>query len=125
GPLCRRPPMTTTTRRATARTRPRVTAMRSSASGRRSRTCGWRSTRTAPPTPSSCTPWSWPFRARWSDQEDLVPWRGPEYKGEFPTLGWTVGEWIEEYLIVPDGPRKGQPFRLTDEQWNHLLWTYR
>src|SRR5690606_8044538 len=54
-----------------------------------------------------------------------MPWRGPDYKGEFPTLGFIVGEWIEENLIVPDGPRKGEPFRLTDEQWNHLLWTYR
>lgn len=54
-----------------------------------------------------------------------MPWRGPEYKGEFPSLGWHIGGWIEEYLIVPDGPRRGQPFRLTDEQWNHLVYTYR
>jgi hypothetical protein len=54
-----------------------------------------------------------------------VPWRGPEYAGEFPTLGYLVGEWMEEYLIVPDRAARGRPFRLTDEQWRHILWTYR
>ena len=52
-------------------------------------------------------------------------WRGAEYKGEFPTLGYQVADWIEEYLIVPDGLRKGFPFILTEEQLRHLLWTYR
>lgn len=54
-----------------------------------------------------------------------MPWRGAEYKGEFPTLGHIVADWIEDYLIVPDGPRKGYPFILTDEQLRHVLWTYR
>jgi hypothetical protein len=54
-----------------------------------------------------------------------MPWRGPEVEGEFPTLGYTLGEWIEENCIIPDGPLMGQPYRLTDEMWNHLLWKYR
>jgi hypothetical protein len=54
-----------------------------------------------------------------------VPWRGPEVKGEFPTLGYLVGQWIEENLIVPDGPRMGAPYLLTDEMWRFLLRFYR
>ena len=54
-----------------------------------------------------------------------MPWRGPEYPGEFPTLGYGVGDWIENNLIIPDRQSKGLPFLLTDEQWNHMLWTYR
>lgn len=54
-----------------------------------------------------------------------MPWRGPEEKGEFPTLGWIIGQQIEEMCIVPDGPRMGEPYLLTDEMWNHLLWAYR
>lgn len=54
-----------------------------------------------------------------------MPWRGADYKGEFPTLGYQVADWIEEHLIVPDGLRKGYPFILTEEQLRHLLWTYR
>lgn len=54
-----------------------------------------------------------------------MPWRGPEEPGEFPTLGYEVGQWIEERLVVPDGYRKGEPFKLTDEMWKFLVWHYR
>ena len=54
-----------------------------------------------------------------------MPWRGPEVPGEFPTLGYLIGEWIEEFCIIPDGPRMGEPYRLTGEMWRHLLWAYR
>lgn len=54
-----------------------------------------------------------------------MPWRGPEYPGEFPSLGWAVGEWIEAYCVIPDGDRLGQPYLLTDEMWNFLVWHYR
>lgn len=54
-----------------------------------------------------------------------MPWRGPDYPGEFPTLGYDVGEWIEAHCVVPDGYRKGQAFTLTDEMWRFLLWFYR
>ncbi|MEV7358195.1 hypothetical protein [Kitasatospora sp. NPDC091276] len=52
-------------------------------------------------------------------------WRGPEYPGEFPTLGWTVGEWIEAHCVIPDGDRIGEPYLLTDEMWQLLAWHYR
>ena len=45
-----------------------------------------------------------------------MPWRGPDYDGEFPSLGWSILDWFEEYLIVPDGPFAGDPLVLTDEQ---------
>lgn len=52
-------------------------------------------------------------------------WRGPEYPGEFPTLGWLVGEWIEDQCVIPDGDRVGEPYRLTDEMWTFLAHHYR
>lgn len=52
-------------------------------------------------------------------------WRGPERPGEFPTLGWLVGEWIEAHCVVPDGDDIGQPYLLTDEMWTYLAWHYR
>jgi hypothetical protein len=54
-----------------------------------------------------------------------MPWRGPEHDGEYPTLGYDVGEWIEGHLVIPDGYRQGEPYRLTDEMWRFLLQFYR
>jgi hypothetical protein len=54
-----------------------------------------------------------------------VPWRGPEFPGEFPTLGYLVAEWIETHCVIPDRATAGQPLKLSDEQYNHLLWQYR
>lgn len=53
-----------------------------------------------------------------------MPWRGPEYDGEFPSLGWQVYEWMAEYLRVPDGPLAGEPFDLTNEQLALLVRWY-
>lgn len=52
-------------------------------------------------------------------------WRGPAEPGEFPTLGWQVIDWMEANLVVPDGPQRGRPLVLTDEQARHLLHVYR
>jgi hypothetical protein len=52
-------------------------------------------------------------------------WRGPEYPGEFPSLGWLIGEWIEEHCVIPDGDHLGDPYLLTDEMWAFLAWHYR
>ncbi|MFF7991759.1 hypothetical protein ACFZDG_18440 [Kitasatospora xanthocidica] len=52
-------------------------------------------------------------------------WRGADYPGEFPTLGWSVGEWIEAHCVIPDGDRIGEPYLLTDEMWQFLAWHYR
>lgn len=54
-----------------------------------------------------------------------MPWRGPREEGEFPTLGYDVGEWIETHCVVPDGYRLGEPYLLTDEMWRFLLHYYR
>jgi hypothetical protein len=54
-----------------------------------------------------------------------VPWRGPQRPGEFPTLGYEIARWIESTLLIPDGQRAGQAFRLTDEQYMHLLHAHR
>ena len=40
------------------------------------------------------------------------------------TIGWHIIAWIEEWLIQPDGPKAGEPFRLTEEQMRWLLWWY-
>ena len=45
-----------------------------------------------------------------------MPWRGPSYVGEFPSLGWEVLDWAEANFKVPDGPLAGEPMVLTDEQ---------
>lgn len=52
-------------------------------------------------------------------------WRGPEVKGEYPTLGYLVGEWIEQNCVIPDGNDQGAPFLLTDEMWRYLFRFYR
>ncbi|HEV2778555.1 MAG TPA: hypothetical protein VGX25_04070 [Actinophytocola sp.] len=52
-------------------------------------------------------------------------WRGPRERGEFPTLGWAVGDWMESRLVIPDGPQRGRAYMLTNEMWRHLLWKYR
>ena len=54
-----------------------------------------------------------------------MPWRGPEYEGEVPTLGWDILDWISDYLVVPDGPSAGEPLELTSEQAQFVLNFYR
>lgn len=53
-----------------------------------------------------------------------MPWRGPNYPGEVPTLGWYVLEWMAEWLVVPDGPLAGEPLILTPEQAQFVLDFY-
>lgn len=53
-----------------------------------------------------------------------MPWRGPTYPGEFPSLGWQVVDWIEANFRVPDGPRAGQWIVLTDEQTARVVRWY-
>ncbi len=43
---------------------------------------------------------------------------------EIRTLGYGVARWCHEWLIQPNGPRAGKPFRLTLRQWRFLLWFY-
>lgn len=41
-----------------------------------------------------------------------------------PTLGWLVIGWIEAWLIQADGDHAGQPYRMTREQKNFVLFFY-
>lgn len=50
-------------------------------------------------------------------------WRGPEYEGEFPTLGWYVIDWMIGNLAQP-GRDDGAPFIPTKEQAEYLLRFY-
>lgn len=54
-----------------------------------------------------------------------MPWRGPEEPGEVPTLGYTIGEWIEAHCVVADGDHRGTQYRLTEEMWTFLAQHYR
>lgn len=54
-----------------------------------------------------------------------MPWRGSREPGEYPTLGYEIGEWIEGHCVVPDGALQGEPYRLTDEMWRFLIRYYR
>lgn len=47
----------------------------------------------------------------------MPPASRPAYVVDFPTL-WVVPAWIERHCIIPDGFRKGRPFRMYDWQ----LW---
>lgn len=54
-----------------------------------------------------------------------MPWRGPAFVGEAPSLGDVVGHWIETHCVIPDGDHAGEPYKLTDEMWDFLLHHYR
>lgn len=53
-----------------------------------------------------------------------VPWRGPDFPGDTPTLGYAALDWFAELLIVPDGPLAGEPLVLTREQAQFVLDFY-
>lgn len=52
-----------------------------------------------------------------------MPWRGPEYEGERPTLGWYVLDWMIDNLAQP-GRDDGTPFVPTLEQAEFLCRFY-
>lgn len=52
-----------------------------------------------------------------------MPWK-PSEPGERPTLGWIVLDWIQENLVVPDGPTAGDPLTFTLEQAAFILKLY-
>jgi len=55
----------------------------------------------------------------------MKQWRGPEYPGDFPTLGVRVAEWIEANCVIPDGDRVGEPLVMTLEMLRFLYNHYR
>lgn len=54
-----------------------------------------------------------------------MPWKGPDYPGAFPTLGYQVADFIQAKCAIPDGEHAGKPYILTDEMLRCLLWVYR
>ncbi len=54
-----------------------------------------------------------------AERLSTLPLGEPEF-----TLGYEAAAWAHEWLIQPNGPRAGQPFRLTLDQFRFLLWWY-
>lgn len=54
-----------------------------------------------------------------------MPWRGPSYEGEFPSLGWALVDLIENYYRVPSGAAFGQSFKLTNRQVSRIVRAHR
>jgi len=50
-----------------------------------------------------------------------MPWRGPKYEDDFPSLGWRLLDWFSTYLANPRD--ETQPLIFTDEQaWTLVEW---
>lgn len=54
-----------------------------------------------------------------------MSWRGPQYDGEFPSLGHQVVAYIEEYLCHGPGDVVGEPIELDDEFYAFIVKAYR
>lgn len=54
-----------------------------------------------------------------ADRLETLPIGYPEL-----TLGEEAAAWAHDWLIQPNGPRVGKPFRLTYDQYRFLLWWY-
>lgn len=50
----------------------------------------------------------------------MKQWRGPEFEGDFPSLGWAMLPALEKYLVAPSGTLAGQPFKL--DGWQLTTW---
>ena len=51
-------------------------------------------------------------------------WRGPEFDGDFPSLGWALLPVLEESLRAPSGKLAGEPFRLDGWQLSTFIRFY-
>ena len=54
-----------------------------------------------------------------------MPWKGPEYPGDFPSLGYLIADWAAAHCVIPDGFKAGDPYVLTDEQLTFFAHHYR
>lgn len=54
----------------------------------------------------------------------MTAWRGAREKGELPTLGWEVLDFIHSFAVIPDGEFAGQPFILSGDQQQFVLQFY-
>lgn len=61
----------------------------------------------------------------WYEQEAWSSADWPAAGSSFPTLGWVVADWIEQWLVHGPGVVSGDPVRLTDEQLVFLAHAYR
>ncbi|MFH9765195.1 Terminase [Streptomyces microflavus] len=52
-------------------------------------------------------------------------WRGPEYEGEFPSLGPAIVDWIETYLCHGPGDVIGERVEIDDEFYEFIVKLYR
>lgn len=53
-----------------------------------------------------------------------VGWRGPQYDGDFPTLGWGLLRWADD-MGFPSPTDEREPLTFTDEQARLILQWYR
>lgn len=54
-----------------------------------------------------------------------MPWRGPNYSGEFPSLGPQLVQWYETYLVHGPGDVMGEPIVVDDEFYEFIVRAYR
>ena len=80
---------------------------------------------TAPPSRPRRTPRRAAGRCASRTGPEPMPWRGPGYPGEFPSLGEQVVEWIEHYLCHGPGDVMGEPIELDDEFYEFVVRAYR
>lgn len=52
-----------------------------------------------------------------------MPWV-EQYEHEIPTLGYDVIKWVADYLVIPDGDLRGQPFVMSEWQQQFVLDFY-
>jgi hypothetical protein len=55
---------------------------------------------------------------------DAIHYGPTGFPPENRTLVWPILEWQLEYLLQPDGPDAGEPWRLTSEQLRFYAWWY-
>jgi phage terminase large subunit-like protein len=55
---------------------------------------------------------------------DAIRYGPTGFPPENRTLIWSILQWQLEYLLQPDGPDAGQPWRYTPEQLRFLAWFY-
>src|SRR5574342_424267 len=51
-----------------------------------------------------------------------MPWRGPAFEDDFPSLGWSLLDWLSEYLANPRDA--STPLVFTDDQARILVEWY-
>ena len=50
---------------------------------------------------------------------------GDDYVVDFPTLGFLLGDWVAAHVVIPDGPKRDEPYVYTDWQLWDVVNHYR